>query len=159
SGKLAGTNRHVHFVPPVFDMLIQESFFLHEEEQINKLNRQITDLEGSPSLSTLLRQLTEAQQNADEELKTYRLHMKVEKAKRKKIRANTSARRSTTHYQLLDAALIQQSYRDQHEHAVLKTKWTEHLPSIEALIQDKQQQLEDLRNRRKLKSATLQQRL
>lgn len=159
SGKLAGTNRHAHFVPPVFDMLIQESFFLHEEEQINKLNRQITDLEGCPSLSTLLRQLTEVQQNADEELKTYRLHMKVEKAKRKKIREKNSGLLSAINYQLLDADLIKQSYRDQHEYAVLKTKWKEQLHSIEALIQDKQQQIEDLRNRRKLKSATLQQRL
>src|SRR5690606_21056620 len=159
SGKLAGTNRHAHFVPPVFDMLRQESFFLREEEQINKLNRQIEDLEGSPSLSTLLLQLKEAQQNADEELKTYRLHMKVEKIKRKKIREKNSDLLSAIDYQLLDTDLIKQSYRDQHEYTVLKTKWKEQLHTIQVLIQDRQQQIEDLRNRRKLKSATLQQRL
>lgn len=159
SGKLAGTNQHTYFVPPIFDMLTKESFFLQEEEQINALNRQIENLEDSVCLPMLLQQLKDVQQKADEELKTYRLHMKVEKAKRKKIREEYKITSSATDYQLLETDLIKQSYRDQHEYAVLKTKWKGQLQSVEALIRNRQQEIEDLKSLRKLKSAKLQQRL
>src|SRR5690606_40992351 len=35
SGKLGGSNQHTYFVPPIFDMLPKDSFFLKEEEKIN----------------------------------------------------------------------------------------------------------------------------
>lgn len=159
SGKLAGTNQHTYFVPPIFDMLTKEGFFLQEEEQINALNRQIESLENAPYLPTLLQQLTETQQQADEELKAYRVHMKAEKTKRKKIRAEKKDILSETDYQLLETDLIKQSYRDQHEYAVLKGKWKLELQAIEELIHSRQQEIEDLKNVRKRKSATLQQRL
>lgn len=159
SGKLAGTNQHSYFVPPIFDMLTKESFFLQEEEQINALNRKIETLEGSPDFPRLLQQLKETQQQADEELKTYRLHMKMEKTKRKKIRTESKNILSAADYQLLETDLIKQSYRDQHEYAVLKSKWKGQLESIEILIQDRQREIENLKYNRKLKSAALQQRL
>ncbi len=159
SGKLAGTNQHTYFVPPIFDMLTKESFFLQEEEQINALNRQIEDLEKAPDLPKLIQQLKEIQQQADDALKVYRLYMKTEKAKRKKIRAEHRDILSETDYQLLETDLIKQSYRDQHEYAVLKGKWKTQLQSIEELIHNRQQEIEDLKNTRKLKSAVLQQRL
>lgn len=159
SGKLAGTNQHTYFVPPIFDMLTKESFFLQEEEQINTLNRQIENLENSPYLPKLLQQLRETQQHADEELRTYRLHMKAEKASRKKIRLENKDILSATGYQLLETDLIKQSYRDQYEYAVLKDKWKAQLQSVEILIHNRQQEIEDLKSTRKLKSAALQQRL
>lgn len=159
SGKLAGTNQHTYFVPPIFDMLTKESFFLQEEEQINALNRQIESLEESPYLPALLQKLKETQQHADEELRTYRLHMKAEKARRKKIRTENRDVLSAADYQLLETDLIKQSYRDQYEYGVLKDKWKTQLHSIEALIRNRQQEIEDLKSTRKLKSAALQQRL
>jgi tRNA pseudouridine32 synthase/23S rRNA pseudouridine746 synthase len=35
SGKLADSNEHSHFVPPVFDMLQQDGFFKQEEKILN----------------------------------------------------------------------------------------------------------------------------
>ncbi|PRD48675.1 RluA family pseudouridine synthase [Sphingobacterium haloxyli] len=159
SGKLAGTNQHAYFVPPIFDMLAKESFFLQEEAQINALNQQIENLQDSPDLSRLLQQLEETRQQANEQLKAYRLHMKAEKAKRKKIRFESKDVMSAADYQLQETDLIKQSYRDQHEHAVLKSKWKRQLDSIENSIQDKQREIEHLKNNRKLKSAALQKRL
>jgi tRNA pseudouridine32 synthase / 23S rRNA pseudouridine746 synthase len=45
SGKLAGTNRHDFFVPPIYDMLTEGSFFHSEEIEINALNQKISKLE------------------------------------------------------------------------------------------------------------------
>lgn len=51
SGKLAGSNKHRHFVPPIFDMLEENSFFLNEEVHLNALNRKIENLETSEELA------------------------------------------------------------------------------------------------------------
>ena len=45
SGKLANSNDHQRFVPPVYDMLKPDGFFLREEVLINQLNDQIKELE------------------------------------------------------------------------------------------------------------------
>jgi tRNA pseudouridine32 synthase/23S rRNA pseudouridine746 synthase len=50
SGKLAGTNQHSYFVPPIFDMLSPTGFFLKEEENINRINREIENLTNSKIL-------------------------------------------------------------------------------------------------------------
>src|SRR5690606_13943909 len=92
-----------YFVPPIFDMLTKDSFFLQEEEQINTLNRQIDELEASPDLAQLLQQHAEAQQNADAALSAYRIHMKAEKTKRKKTRTNNKPLLSEAHCQLVEA--------------------------------------------------------
>ena len=53
SGKMAGTNRHKFFVPPIFDMLDPDGFFLKEEEHINQINRNIEQLQKSDELKEL----------------------------------------------------------------------------------------------------------
>ncbi|WP_231561135.1 hypothetical protein [Sphingobacterium sp. T2] len=53
SGKLAGTNKHRYFVPPIFDMLDPEGFFLKEEAKINQLNRDIELMEHNPRIAEL----------------------------------------------------------------------------------------------------------
>lgn len=46
SGKLANSNSVAFFVPPVFDMLEEEGYFLQKEEELNSINRQIEALEN-----------------------------------------------------------------------------------------------------------------
>ena len=47
SGKLANENHHKYFVPTVFDMLTENSFFRKEEALLNAYNRKIEILENS----------------------------------------------------------------------------------------------------------------
>ena len=159
SGKLAGKNQHKHFVPPIFDMLTKDSFFLQEEEKINLMNRQIEDLEQSSYLETLRQELIKKQEFANIELSEYRAHMKAQKAIRKKIRTENKDVLSSTDYQVLEADLIKQSYRDQYEHEVLKERWKKELASVEVLIKNRRQEIENLKNSRRIKSSKLQQRL
>src|SRR5690606_29798210 len=112
-----------YFVPPIFDMLTKESFFLQEEEQINALNRQIEELETPSYLPILRQKLAELQQSAETALKAARVHMKSAKNKRKEVRENNRETMAEADYLLLETDLIKQSYRDQHEYAVLKAKW------------------------------------
>ena len=50
SGKLANSNHHRVFVPPVFDMLEEGSYFKKEEQEINGLTLRIEALELQPAL-------------------------------------------------------------------------------------------------------------
>jgi tRNA pseudouridine32 synthase/23S rRNA pseudouridine746 synthase len=57
SGKLAEQN-HIHgFVPPVFDLLTEDSFFLSEKVAINALNEKIKELQNTPKLVVLTQEL------------------------------------------------------------------------------------------------------
>ena len=43
SGKLADSNDHLYFVPPVFDMLKHDGFYKQEEKIVNEINRKIEE--------------------------------------------------------------------------------------------------------------------
>lgn len=47
SGKLSESNHHSGFVPPVFDLLDSNGYFIKEEEIINSLTRQIEEITTS----------------------------------------------------------------------------------------------------------------
>ena len=45
SGKLAGSNNHLKFVPPVFDLLAKDGFLNNGMQELSRLNQEIRDLE------------------------------------------------------------------------------------------------------------------
>jgi len=54
SGKVGDRNDHEYFVPPVFDMLTKDSYFLKEERIITKLNSELHELLELPKYKDLL---------------------------------------------------------------------------------------------------------
>src|SRR5690606_3616034 len=159
SGKLANSNQHRYFVPPIFDMLTKDSFFLKEEETINALNRQIKQLHLQKHIPTLQKQAQQQQEISDAELKAKRDAMKVAKAGRKSIRERAKSQLNPIEYTALEQDLIKQSYRDQHEYAVLKDHWKNQLQTFQKAIDQEKEKIEELKRLRKQKSSTLQQQL
>ncbi len=47
SGKIAGTTLHKKFVPPVYDVLVENGVFLKTEEKNNQINLQLSELESN----------------------------------------------------------------------------------------------------------------
>lgn len=159
SGKLAGSNRHRFFVPPVFDMLDPDGFFLAEEEQINRLNREIELLEHDPTIGLLKMEVEQiAELNREELAKMRQLH-KANKAERRIVRQEQQKALSTDAYQWLEEDLIKQSYRDQHEYAVLRDKCKMRLAHVQEKLDERLGVISDKKNLRKAKSAALQNRL
>lgn len=156
SGKLAGTNTHRYLVPPVFDMLTQDSFFLLEEEEINQLNRDIAQLQRNPEIPTLESSLADRRIQAEDALKQSRIDMKRSKATRQETRLANQASMDEGDYALLIEDLIKQSYRDQHENALLKTYWKEQVQTVESRLSAIHAEITKLKTLRKYKSATLQ---
>ncbi|MBC6109676.1 hypothetical protein ACFOG5_21500 [Pedobacter fastidiosus] len=65
SGKLAGSNQHANFVPPVFDLLTENSFLNIGMEALSEMNLKIKSLEeqNNPDLKDQIHQLKIARRN------------------------------------------------------------------------------------------------
>lgn len=155
SGKLGGSNHHLGFVPPVFDLLDEQGFYRPEEDELSALNREIERLENAPELSALRRQLTD-------ETEAYEQALAQTKAELKHARQVRQAARdmaSPEEFDAVDAAMTQESKRD---HFLLKDFKKQGQFRLGAL-QDRLKLLEDaiqnLKTHRKNRSAELQARI
>lgn len=106
SGKLANANHHKGFVPPVFDMLTDNSFFLEKSKPLWHLNAEIERLENNPEYQNLLRDQKQYDIDYEHGLKTLKADCKV----RKKIR--DAKRKEDPNNELLLQELIRESQLD-----------------------------------------------
>lgn len=159
SGKLAGKNIHHKFVPPVFDMLTENSFFLKEEEILNSINQQIEVLESNEVFIQLKTRFGHFSEQANRELEDFKIQLKHNKTQRKKLRETQKLILSEKEYAFFEGDLIKQSLRDKHELRVLESRWQEQLKTISTQIKILDEQIENLKKERKEKSSVLQQQL
>ncbi|MFA7687723.1 MAG: pseudouridine synthase [Moheibacter sp.] len=152
SGKLAGSNDHENFIPPVFDMLTENSFFLQQEEILNEMNRKIEILEKNPEFLRLKLDLEKYAQESTEEISSFKNGMKENKANRKKIREAKDSSISETE-------LIKESNLDQFKFRMLKESWKQVLDDFQQKIHAFETQIESLKKERREKSSTLQNQL
>lgn len=159
SGKLAGTNNHRYFVPAIFDMLDPEGFFLKEEEQINAINRKIDEIQLSGRLKNIKQKIESlAKEQADHLASLRKLH-KANKNDRKQLRQTQVAILSEEDYKALEADLVKQSYRDQHEYDVAKQACQSAMQLLEDQYNEEFQKIDDLKTERKTRSSALQNQL
>jgi tRNA pseudouridine32 synthase/23S rRNA pseudouridine746 synthase len=85
SGKLAKQSQIQGFVPPVFDLLAKDSFFLSEQVTINTLNQKIDLLESAPQLAVLRQALITLETKHSQQLSILRDEL-VENRKARKIK-------------------------------------------------------------------------
>nr|WP_231876136.1 RluA family pseudouridine synthase [Mucilaginibacter sp. L294] len=159
SGKLAGSNDHSKFVPPVFDMLIENGFFLKEQEIINTINLQIKKIESGDDYKNLKHKLERSNASSIQEIADFKKQLKSNKADRKKLREEQKNSLSVDAYQDFEADLIKQSLRDKHLLNVLSSKWEQLLGEIRSGIEQSETEVEELKNERRDRSSTLQKQL
>lgn len=159
SGKLAEKNHWPYFVPTVFDMLTDHGFFKKEEEEINSINKAIEALEQAPGYLQSIEKLKQTERNAFEDLQRQKLLIKEHKKLRKEQRIKAQEELSLTDFQDFDASLKEQSQQE----GILLKKMTAYWNYIMADAQKEVAFFEDkihaLKETRRQKSATLQQRL
>ncbi|WP_177733915.1 RluA family pseudouridine synthase [Flavobacterium inviolabile] len=159
SGKLAGTNNHPKFVPPVFDMLIENSFFLKEEEILNSINQQIKAIESDEHYSILKSNFEQFTAQSVLEMTAFKKQLKSNKENRKKHREAQQPVLSEQEYTHFEADLIKQSLSDKWELTVLSNRWKQLLEATQSEITLFENSIEALKKERKEKSAALQQQL
>lgn len=159
SGKLAGSNDHPEFVPPVFDMLEENSFFLKEQYVLNSINDTVKEIESNTEYITLKQQLAQYSLEADKEISDFKELIKQNKAYRKKQRTEQKAKLDAAAFAEFEALMIKQSLHDKYRFNVLTQSWEQCLDMMKSGLATFEDKIETLKKERKEKSAALQQQL
>ncbi len=155
SGKLADSNDHDYFVPPVFDILNSEGFFRREEIVINEMTIEIDKLEKEDGYLSSKLELEKTIAAYQEELQKYKKEIKEGKAARKQIRQN-STDLTPSELEVLLEDLRQQSIREQYFLKDFADSNKKKIASLHEVVEEFENQLSDLREKRKNMSNALQ---
>ena len=152
SGNLAGKNVHPFFVPPIYDLLQPDGFFRQEEEQINEINARIRILQTSPALEDARSRLQSTIEYCDFVLQAAKDLMKKRKEERDRLRQFPLTEEETT-------LLIKESQHMKAAHKLTKKSLRSILEEDQAKVDRLEQEIEQLKQERKRRSAALQRKL
>lgn len=159
SGKLASSNHHSDFVPPVYDLLDPSGFFLKEEEIINEINRKIESKESDPKVSRFYLEHEKLVSKANLIISEF----KADVIKRKKLRR--SARKiavetmSKSDYEVLHEKHKLESLQQQFQLRELQEYWASEIDKSDQNLQSILEPIIQLKKERKERSAALQKRI
>ena len=159
SGKLAGSNDHPGFVPPVFDMLLEDSFFLKEQYILNSINDRVKEIQTDPAYISLKQDYLTLQAASVQEIASAKKALKNNKNERKILREAKKNILNAEDYAEYEAYLIRHSLHDKHQFNVLCDTWQKRLDGAKAGLAQFDDTVESLKKERKEKSAALQQQL
>lgn len=159
SGKIADSNHHAHFVPPVFDMLTEGDFFRTGQENLNQISHQIKSLESNPELSMLEQALKAEQQSSNMQITAHRTSMIEGRKNRKEQRVKAVTQLSTGDFVALKDELSTQSIKQKNKLRDLTFYWNERINKAEKSLNSLLDEIIKLKNKRKALSAALQQKL
>lgn len=152
SGNLAGKNVHPFFVPPIYDLLQPDGFFRQEEERINEINARIRTLQASPALEDARLRLQSTIEYCDFVLQAAKDLMKKRKEERDRLRQFPLTEEET-------ALLIKESQHMKAAHKLTKKSLRSILEEDQAKVDRLEQEIEQLKQERKRRSAALQRKL
>ena len=159
SGKLAEQNLLPKFVPTVFDMLAEESFFRQELEDITALNTQVKVLTANP----LVAQLTALVNQYQTEYKTLeqqqRQTMIDGRADRKRQRQQAEKVLTGNELKAVLDDLAKQSVTEKNVLKYLKLEWDEKIGLIHSELTALTSEIAHAKQQRKVLSNTLQNKL
>lgn len=150
SGNLAHQNRHPGFVPPVFDLLQPQGYFVREEMHISAINQHIISLENDSNYLACKVLLEENVNQAQSAINEAKDALKVAKRLREERRLQ-----HPTEEQL--RAMICESQYQKAELKRIERNWKACISVHQNKVEQFSRQIEQLRTERKKRSAALQQ--
>jgi tRNA pseudouridine32 synthase / 23S rRNA pseudouridine746 synthase len=159
SGKLANSNQHTYFVPPVFDMLSETGFFRQEEEVLNQLNAEILTLEKDESFLKLRQELIDLKKKTETEIGFKREELKQLKKERKAKRDLAITILSAQAYKKLEEELKEESLKQQYFFKLFCKDCQQKIALLTTQNSQKEENLSRLKEERKSRSNLLQRRL
>lgn len=159
SGKLADSNEHTHFVPPVFDMLQQDGFFKQEEKILNAYNRKIEVLEKDPTYISLQEKLASTLLLAEKDKTEKKEVSKQNKSRRDALREKAELELDFESYKSLQKSLSKESQLESIQLKKMNHFWNQEIAKAQQKVADFQSKINQLKEERKAKSAALQQQL
>ena len=137
------------FVPPIYDLTDPNGEFKKRETEISFLNSSIKTLLASEELTTLNKELAEAECTRDKELESLRTEMAASKIKRDLLRRNCTDEETL-------ASLIRKSQHEKAELKRLKQSWESRISEIKSGITAFSDKIAELKKQRAYMSETLQ---
>ena len=159
SGKLADSNHHSRFVPPVFDMLREGDFFLEGMKAFNVIQDEVKRLEANPDYQCCLSKQRSDLKQGIEEVKTHKAKIKKEKAERRILRNAAKLTHTAANYKKLEADLAEESLQGRVMLKRIRKYWNELNESNLADLAVYKDEIDACKARRAAHSANLQRRL
>ena len=159
SGKIAGVNLLDNFVPPVYDMLNNEGFFMKGQEEITKINKRVRELELDPKIKAIEKELKIKETQFENEIKIQKDQNVELKKRRKNKRDKAAVDLSTQDYTKVNETLSKESILQKNRLRDLRINWKNKIEKITAKQNELTQELRLLKENRKTLSAGLQNRL
>ena len=156
SGKLADNSFPDKFVPPIFNMRSEGSFYIEGEKKIEKIGAEIQLLKKDKNYLSLKKSLKKLSKKIEEDLAAQRKKMKTSKLSRRLQKKEASANLDAANFNILNKKLIQESYNDQFYYKELQEYYSYKIEESKNLLADFENKIIDLMALRKKTSAILQ---
>jgi tRNA pseudouridine32 synthase/23S rRNA pseudouridine746 synthase len=157
SGKLAETNRHKQFIPPVYDMLVKDSYYLQEKGVLNDMSVEIDSLENSTDYLELIALYKSKGEKADLDIREKKEDLKTTKNERDLRRDKAKIELSAEVYTDFENTLSKESLKAKHFFNNVNRFWEHTLNPIKEKLSVLKNHIADLKTQRKNKSIALQQ--
>lgn len=158
SGKLADSNDHTHFVPPIFDMLSQGGFYRKGEKRLYKLSEKIQQMLDSTTLNNLTKTVAQIQESSV--ISQVFLKNRIKKAKEERAKIRMALHDLPEHEQATEnKQLNRKSVLEQLELKALKKQNRLEIEKAEQALYAFYEQIEQLKKERKKLSNSIQNQL
>lgn len=156
SGKLVNSNLHSGFVPPVYDMLDEQGYFITESKKLEATNATISHLENSTTYHDTLFKVKRLGQEKSEKLEAQRLKVRHERAARKQLRVTQESILSNEEYANLQDQHNQRRINDRFLLREYEVYLDGKIAPFQKIINDVEQQIASLKEARRVKSSSVQ---
>lgn len=159
SGKLQDKSLPERFVPPVFNMRTEGSFYIKGELEIDAINAQLTEIHKNTDYKKYLKKLEDLENVIAEDLDYQRKKLNKARSIRKQKKKEAKRSLSNGNYRNLENTLKQESYNQQFFYKELVAYYDLKLLSLREKVNYYTKQIAALKFDRKEKSNFLQQKL
>lgn len=159
SGKLAESNDHSFFVPPIFDMLSKEGFYKIEEEVVNGINREIEQLEIASDYLFAKENWVTTKEKASEDIQNQKDRIKALKVSRDKRRIEIPANLTSAEMEAFELELSEESKKESILLKKMTKYWNYQIENAQKEVTSFTDKISELKELRKRKSGDLQQQL
>lgn len=159
SGKLADSNNHKYFVPPVYDILEDATFYLDDNAPITQLNYMIDALEQNQNYIQLIEEFQAYKQNKTTEIEELKAAIVQNRAERKAESLLVKKELNETDYQTWEKMMIGKNLALKAQLKHLKMLFEQECERFLKKINVWEEKINKLKNERSQRSNALQQKI
>lgn len=159
SGKLNDNSFPKMFVPPVFNMRTDGSFYLKGEEEINQINKQLNTLNNDAAYIAVKEEYNNLNTIIKNDLIAEKERLKQKKRDRKQRKKDGLTTLNISEFKELEKQLVQESFNDQFYLKELQEYYDDKILVIKNKLSFFKDKIDTLEKQRKEKSNYLQQTL